>query len=140
MFIHTITCAISLLWAGMILGISFLESWTKFRAPSMTREIGLDVGRTVFRYFHNVQFILLIAIIVAGFFTKFTLTDWITISLLTTVFFLQLIWLFPNLCRRVNVALAGNKLPDSYTHTLYGIFEVTKFIILLVFGLRLTLL
>lgn len=36
-------------------GISFLESWVKFRADLITREIGLDVGRNVFHALNRVE-------------------------------------------------------------------------------------
>lgn len=39
--------ATSFIWAGGLLAIA-LEAWVKFSAPSVTREIGLDVGRHVF--------------------------------------------------------------------------------------------
>jgi len=31
---------ITLLWAGMILGSSFLENWIKFRTPTFTNLLG----------------------------------------------------------------------------------------------------
>lgn len=37
---------VCLVWAGMVIGISFLEAPVKFMAPSLTRPVGLDVGRT----------------------------------------------------------------------------------------------
>lgn len=121
-----------LLWAGMILGISFLESWAKFRAPSLTKPIGLDVGRTVFRFFHGAQCGLLLLLIFFSIIIKFELKQWLAIAILTSIMLLQLVWLFPKLSQRVNIVLAGKALPGSYVHTVYGILEVVKLLILII--------
>jgi len=127
----------ALLWAGMILGISFLESWVKFRAPTLTKAIGLDVGRTVFNSFHKVQCILLMGIILISIFIKLTLINWQIVGMLIIIFILQLAWLFPTLNQRVNAILAGEKPQNSHAHKVYGIFEIAKFLILVDFSMRL---
>jgi hypothetical protein len=127
---------IALLWAGMILGISFLESWVKFRAPSLTKAVGLDVGRTVFHFFHKVQYFLLFLIIIGCTLIKCTSANFLMIGTLTGILMLQTIWLFPKLNLQVNSILAGNKITDPYSHKLYGIFEIIKFLILTGFGMK----
>jgi hypothetical protein len=42
-------------------GISFLESWVKFRADLVTRVVGLDVGRNVFHALNRVEIVLALA-------------------------------------------------------------------------------
>ena len=49
--------AVCFVWAGMVLGISFLETPVKFTAPSVTLPIGLDVGRHVFGAFNKVEIV-----------------------------------------------------------------------------------
>ena len=44
-----LAAASSLVWLGMLLGISFLEAPLKFRAPGITLPLGLGIGRLVFR-------------------------------------------------------------------------------------------
>ncbi|MEO8401227.1 MAG: hypothetical protein ABI597_05435 [Gammaproteobacteria bacterium] len=121
------------------MGISFLESWVKFRAPSLTRAVGLDVGRTVFKFFQKVQCILLMVIILIGIFIKLTLINWLIVGMLTIIFILQSTWLFPILDQRVNVILAGGKPQNSQVHKVYGIFEIAKFVVLIDFSMRLML-
>jgi hypothetical protein len=55
MLFHRLIAGLSFIWLGMILGISFLEAPVKFMAPSVTREIGLDIGRFVFSVFKKVE-------------------------------------------------------------------------------------
>lgn len=126
-----LTSIIALLWAGMIMGISFLESWVKFRTPSITKEIAFDVGRTVFGAFHIVQWFLLGVLVVCSLFAKLTLTRWVIIGILTVLFLLQSMWLLPTLNGYVTLILSGNKPPHSIVHGLYGIFEILKFVLLI---------
>ena len=64
-----IEIAVTFVWLGMVLAISFLEAPLKFRAPNVTLQIGLGIGRLVFRALNaaEVVFALVIgAIVVAG--------------------------------------------------------------------------
>jgi len=126
---------IALLWGGMILGISFLESWAKFRAPSLTKPIGLDVGRTVFSYFHKVQTILALTVIVLSMFANGSLKMYLILAGLILALCIQSIWLLPRLYERVNIIIAGGKPPPSFVHAFYGMTEVVKFILLCSLGI-----
>jgi hypothetical protein len=128
---------IALLWAGMILGISFLESWAKFRAPSLTKAIGLDVGRTVFRFFHNVQNTLIFVIIGLSLFAEFSIVDWLLLCGLVAILSMQLFWLFPRLNQRANFIIAGGNPPSSPIHSFYGVTEIAKFDLLLIISIKL---
>jgi hypothetical protein len=44
-----VAAAVVFVWLGMVLAISFLEAPLKFRAPNVTLQIGLGIGRLVFR-------------------------------------------------------------------------------------------
>ena len=64
-----IAVALTFVWLGMVLAISFLEAPLKFRAPNVTLQIGLGIGRLVFRALNTVEvgFALVVAaIVVAG--------------------------------------------------------------------------
>ena len=43
-----VVAAIAFTWFGLVLGISFLEAPLKFRAPGVTTQLGLGIGRVVF--------------------------------------------------------------------------------------------
>ncbi len=63
-----IAVAVVFVWLGMVLAISFLEAPLKFRAPNVTLQIGLGIGRLVFRALNTVEAcfaIALVAIVVA---------------------------------------------------------------------------
>ena len=47
--------ALSLSWSSMIVAISFLEAWTKFRAPFLKKYVAVDVGRYVFAALNSAE-------------------------------------------------------------------------------------
>lgn len=120
-----------LIWAGMIIGISFLEAWAKFKAPSMTREIGMDVGRTVFRYFHYAQGILLLVVLALSALAALALKLWIILVAITALFSWQSLTLFPALCQRVTAILKNEQPASSKSHLWYGLVEIGKLILLI---------
>ena len=63
-----IVVAVTFVWLGMVLAISFLEAPLKFRAPNVTLQIGLGIGRLVFRALNTaeVAFALVIVAVVAS--------------------------------------------------------------------------
>lgn len=63
-------------WLGMVLGISFLETPLKFRAPGVTLQIGLGIGRLVFRALNAVELLLAAGIAVALAFGGGDATTW----------------------------------------------------------------
>lgn len=135
MTIHLLSIG-ALLWAGMIIGISFLESWVKFKTPTISRLVGLEVGRTVFNYFHQVQIVLLFLFIVLYVLRESSLLDNVLFGTLISVLILQVFWVFPILCQRVDDLAKGKKLPHSYAHAVYGIGELVKFFVLLALGIK----
>lgn len=130
---------VALLWTGMLLGISFLESWVKFRAPSLTKPVGLDVGRTVFRAFNIVQMVFLILIICMSLAFPISTVDWVILCGISLTLGMQVLWLFPSLTKRVDIILAGNQPTPSSIHALFGGTELIKLTLLLIFSVRLIL-
>ena len=55
--------AVVFVWLGMVLAISCLEAPLKFRAPDVTLQIGLGIGRLVFRALNTVEVGFAIAIL-----------------------------------------------------------------------------
>lgn len=128
---------ISLIWAGMILGISFLESWVKFRAPNLTKAVGLEVGRLVFSYFHYVQYGLCLAIIITSLCTKLLPSGYTALIGLIIVFLIQSTVFLPSLNNRVSLIIAGNQPPPSHVHAYYGVAEIIKLLLLCYLGINL---
>ncbi|MEV0186596.1 hypothetical protein AB0I54_46545 [Streptomyces sp. NPDC050625] len=129
--------AVTFLWLGMVLAISFLEAPLKFRAPGVTIPIGLGIGRLVFRALNLVEAALAAVVIVAvavGGPSAAIVALTAVVAVLLTV---QLGVVRPRLNRRSDRVLAGEDLPRSRGHVYYVAFEITKVITLTVLGISL---
>lgn len=127
----------TLLWAGMILGISFLESWVKFRAPLLTKPAGLDVGRTVFDAFHKVQCVLLLLAIGLLLSIQMRFNYWVLLISVGAILFIQILWLHPQLKHRIDMIIAEKKPKASSLHTIYVVLELAKLLLLIILSIKL---
>jgi len=121
---------LALVWAGMLIGVSFLATPAKFLAPSLTLPVALDVGRQTFGLFSIVE--------VVGAFALLALTIPIRGSRLILLFALlngslvalEFVWLLPALDARVEIILQGGTPEESDLHNLYIVFEAAKLLLL----------
>lgn len=128
--------AITFLWLGMVLAISFLEAPLKFRAPDVTLPIGLGIGRLVFRALNAVEVMLAIVVVVALLVRS---PDVATVLLLVVVGVLlaQLLFVRPRLTRRSDEVLRGHEGGRSHAHVGYVVLESGKVLLLAAGGILL---
>jgi hypothetical protein len=122
-------------WLGMVLAISFIEAPLKFRAPGVTLQIGLGIGRLVFRALNTCE-----AVLAAVIFTSFAAhrpAIWIENAAAVAALALvaQLVLVRPRLTRRSDAVLAGGDGPRSRAHWVYVGLEVVKLVALLIAGI-----
>lgn len=135
--------AIPFIWLGAVLGISFLEAPLKFRAPGITIELGLGIGRLVFRALNAAELVLaaaLTAAVLAG--ARGVGADTAIPLLLAALWILlatQVAALRPRLNTRTRLILAGGAPPTSRLHLAYIALEVVKVVLLPVLGVLLAL-
>ncbi len=132
-----LTVAVTFVWLGMVLAISFLEAPLKFRAPDVTLQIGLGIGRLVFRALNTVEAcfaILLVAIMVAAPAPAGAL---IAASAAVAALAIQVIAVRPRLTSRSDAVLAGADGPRSRAHYAYVGLEAVKVAALLAAGILL---
>ena len=96
------------IWLGMVLAISFLEAPLKFRARGVTLEIGLGIGRLVFRALNSVEAVL--GAVVLSTVASSTAPGRTVVATATAVVLLavQLVVVRPRLTRRSDRILAGD--------------------------------
>ncbi|MFG2726082.1 hypothetical protein [Streptomyces canus] len=130
--------AVTFVWLGMVLAISFLEAPLKFRAPGVSVRIGLGIGRLVFRALNIVECVLatVVVVAVAAGDPPGRIVGWTVAAVVLLVG--QLAVIRPRLNRRSDRVLAGEDLPRSRGHLFYVAFETAKVVALL--GLGVTLL
>ena len=129
-----VAVAVTFVWLGMVLAISFLEAPLKFRAPDVTLQIGLGIGRVVFRALNTVETglaLVMVAIVAAGL-TPARITAAICVAVAALA--VQLIAVRPGLTRRSDQVLAGLDAPRSRAHYMYIGLEAVKVVALVVAG------
>jgi hypothetical protein len=129
--------ALTFSWLGMVLAISFLEAPLKFRAPGVTLQIGLGIGRLVFRALNSVEVLIAAGIAVALGLSNPSIGIVVTFAIAFGALIIQLAVVRPRLARRSDAVLAGENAPRSHAHYVYVAFEVVKLIALIVGGILL---
>jgi hypothetical protein len=127
----TAIAVVCLLWAGMILGISFLEAPAKFTTPSLTLAVGLDVGRHVFGAFNKVEIGAGLLVVGLMLFSAPPRAVLLPLGMAVSIVALQSAWLLPLLDARVEVILRGQMPPPAPFHLVYIVLELLKLACLL---------
>ena len=121
-----VAAAATLVWLGMVLAISFLEAPLKFRAEGLELQVGLAIGRIVFRALNIAEVawagLIAVCLIVTSPSGPVLLLAVVTAMLLA----LQLLLVRPWLNRRSARVLAGDDAPRSRAHHAYIGLEVLK--------------
>lgn len=131
-----IQIAVAFLWLGLVLGISFLEAPIKFRAPGVTVELGVGIGRIVFRALNTVEGVAAIVLLIAVL-TQGAGTSGFAIGLavaLIVVLVLGALVLRPLLDRRVRDGRTADRMPRHNLHFAYIALEVLKVVLLVWVG------
>lgn len=131
---EAVVVAVTFVWVGLVVGISFIEAPLKFRAPGVTLAVGLGIGRLVFRAV-NILESLLAAVLVAALATSSerSTASWVLAGAVVLLA-VQLLVVRPRLTRRSNAVLAGEDVPRSSAHHVFIALEVAKLVALLAGG------
>ena len=134
---YPISIATTFLWIGFISAISFMEAWLKFQAPGVSLPVGLGIGRIVFNALNNVEWVLVIALIVDIFVLKNGKLFLYQLFYAIPVFILilQTVWLLPVLDQQAEMIIQGGEPVSSNVHIYYVIGEVVKVVSLTVYGI-----
>lgn len=126
--------ALSFVWLGMVLGISFMETPLKFRGPGMTLALGLGIGRLVFSALNAIEVVLAIVIAVALLSSDPSTSETTVLIVLIVCIVAQVGLLRPRLNRRTDLVLAGETPPGSRLHLGYIGLELVKVGLLISLG------
>lgn len=130
--VDTVTVALSAFWLGMVVAISFIETPLKFRAPGVTIQLGLAIGRLVFRALNIVECVLAVAVVallVAGHGSWSVVVAGIVASACLAI---QLVVIRPVMGRRTNAIRDGATYTGrSRVHLAYIAVEGVKVLALI---------
>lgn len=136
---YPLAIAATFLWIGFVGAISFMEAWLKFRAPGISLELGLGIGRIVFNALNKVEWVMVILIFISLLLNKVELTKPKNTLILipTLILILQTFWLLPTLDARAELYIQNLPVPPSKIHFVYIGAELVKVIFLFAFGIQL---
>ena len=129
--------AAAFVWLGMVLAISFLEAPLKFRAPGVTLQTGLGIGRLVFRALNACEVLLAVTLVVAVWAGGASTLGVAAAAVAVVMLAVQIVAVRPALTRRSDQVLAGAEGPRSHAHVVYVGLEVVKVIALVTAGVAL---
>lgn len=129
-----VATAVTFVWLGMVLAISFLETPLKFRAPGVTVQIGLGIGRLVFRALNAAEAVLAVVLVIALVVADPSATVAISGAVVVWVLGAQLAAVRPRLTKRSDRVLAGEDAPRSHAHLAFIALECAKVVALAVTG------
>lgn len=122
---------ILVLWAGLLLGVSFLATPVKFAAPHLTMPVALEIGVATYRIFTPVEWgLLAVAFVVAAAGIK-RFYAFALLAVLAVLMFMQSLWLLPVLHLRAASVIAGEAASPGMHHWLYIIMDVAKLAVML---------
>ena len=134
MTLELVLTVISLVWAGAVLGVSFIATPIKFRAPMLDRPTAFDVGRVTFLFFEKVEWALAILLILLILGAGPQSVPVVYGLIVVVIVALQVLWLTPKLIRRAVMLSSGEVPPESSAHRIFVILEAVKLICLILFG------
>lgn len=124
------------LWAGVVLGVSFIATPAKFLAPSLSLPDALEVGRATFYVLRWIEcglvVILLAALLIT--FAHIKLNVWFAVIAVILCLLVNYVGLQPALDERTKLIIAGEAITQSSQHTVYIVIEMIKLIALMVAG------
>ena len=132
------------IWLGMVAAISFLEAPLKFRAPGVTLQVGLGIGRLVFRALNMCEVVLAAVALVGVVLGRAPLSAAIAVLVAVAARGAQAVLVRPALSRRSDAVLADAETAAkaaetgrSHAHLFYVGFEAIKVVALLAGGILL---
>lgn len=137
-FMKTALIALTFIWCGLVLGLSFIETPLKFQAPDITRELGLGIGQLVFNALNRIEWFFSVAVIVSIIRVRPTKPCVAMLILPIVIVIAQTFVLLPMLDARVDMIRGGTEPAASSVHWIYIGVEVAKFVSLFAAGLLLT--
>jgi hypothetical protein len=129
---------VALLWAGLVLGVSFLAAPVKFQAPSLTLAVGVDVGRHVFAASHHVQLALAALVLGAAVLARAPRATRVLLACAAGALVAQHLALLPALDARAQILIGGGTPEGPSPHVPYVVLEAMKVLLLIAAALTRT--
>lgn len=130
------TVVLPLLWAGLVLGVSFLATPVKFRAASLSLPVALEVGSHTFHLLTRIE-VGLGLILAAAAWLPAHLRSWSYVlwCLPLALVLVQVFAVLPPLDARLRLIVDGGTPGPSHLHLVYVGLESAKLCVLIGLGI-----
>jgi hypothetical protein len=124
------------LWSGLLIGVCFIATPAKFRAPSLTPPVALDVGRATFTVWNEAEWLVLALMVPPLMLLPVDQFSAVATFFLGILLVIQSVVLLPALNVQNTVAksgkwLAATRLAKAIDHHNYMLVDLIKLCILL---------
>jgi hypothetical protein len=126
--------ALIMLWAGVLIGVSFLAAPAKFGAPGLSLPIAMEIGRREFGALNLTEIALAVVSLALAAYVRPERAIWLGLGLAALIVALQWLWLLPVLDARAELIIQGGTPEPAPWHALYIGAEILKLLALLVVG------
>ena len=123
------------IWAGLVLGVSFVAPPVKFLAPSLSLADAMEVGRVTFAALQWIECVALAGMAVLLYLDRSRGRRLVLFGAVAAVMACQYLWVLPILDARVETIIRGQDLPPSFLHWVYTGVDGIKVGLLIAFGL-----
>ncbi len=126
--------ALIMLWAGVLIGVSFLAAPAKFGAPGLSLPMAIEIGRREFGALNLTEIALAVVTLALAAYLRPERAIWLGLGLAALIVALQWLWLLPLLDTRAELVIQGGRPEPAPWHRLYIGAEVVKLLALLTTG------
>jgi hypothetical protein len=126
--------ALIMVWAGVLIGVSFLAAPAKFGAPGLSLPVAMEVGRREFGTLNLAEIVLAVVTLALAAYVRPERAIWFGLGLAALIVALQWLWLLPVLDARAELIIEGGAPEPAPWHALYIGAEVVKLLALLISG------
>lgn len=126
------------LWAGLVIGVSFIATPALFRAGTITRESGIDAVAAIFSVFTRIEVAMALGLIgLAVLARPLPLMVWGLVAIALLAVAVENLALMPVMSERAARIAGGTELPASNAHMMFVLAEALKTLALLAVPLAL---
>ncbi len=129
--VMSLSITLPILYAGILLGISFLATPIKFLVPSLTLPVALDIGMVTFHALIKLEWFLVFLHLIILWFNPLSKLVYTFVFIIIITLAAQTFLVIPTLDTRIILIQQGEFLKTSYCHLMYIASDIIKVISLI---------
>ena len=133
-YMTTVPYALPFIWAGAVLGHSFIASHAKYKAPGLESNVAVEVSNATFTQFFLFEILFLAGITATMVISNVGRYLWFVFFVVALCVFLQRYYLKPILFNKVDDFEHNRPLPTKFHFQFYTVLECIKFLTLIGLG------